>query len=403
MNKRPGFVRMIGSGAPSLLLAVTVWFGLMSPAMFGQPAAEMRIVARDPGGHGLRCGYSGKTILMLSGTPAEMGTAHGLLVGDWIKGLATGAMYLVGAGYSVNKSDWFFERMDEVMQRTAPFTPERFLLECDAMAKACGISTRDARVANFFPEMFHCSGFAVRGTATRDGRVLHARVLDYMRNINLQKYATITLFMPDDHYDWMSLGYAGFIGTVTAMNEKGLAIGEMGGRGEGNWDGIPMNLLLRRIMEEAGTVEEALAIIRSTPLTCEYYYVISDRNRDMVGLKCTPGEVSVLHPGEQNELLPPVPPDTVLISGGNRVKVLSERLTALHGSLDVQSMIETIKRPVAMSSNLHDAVFSPETLEMWCADAGKHTVACDEPYVRVSLEELREFYRAAPAAANPGQ
>ena len=76
----------------------------------------------------------------------------------------------------------------------------------------------------------------------------------------------------------MSLGYAGFIGTVTAMNEKGLAIGEMGGRGEGDWDGMPMSFLLRDVMERADTVEEALAILRAAPRTCEYYYVLSDRS-----------------------------------------------------------------------------------------------------------------------------
>ena len=81
---------------------------------------------------------------------------------------------------------------------------------------------------------------ALRGKATKDGRVLHARVLDYMRDIKLQDAAVVTVFMPEGHNRWMSLGYAGFIGTVTAMNEKGLAIGEMGGRGEGDWDGLPM-------------------------------------------------------------------------------------------------------------------------------------------------------------------
>ncbi|MDW8036908.1 MAG: non-reducing end alpha-L-arabinofuranosidase family hydrolase, partial [Thermoguttaceae bacterium] len=56
-------------------------------------------------------------------------------------------------------------------------------------------------------------------------------------------------------------------------------------------------------------------------------------------------------------------------------------------------MIQIIKRPVAMASNLHNAIFSPETLEMWVADAGRDTPACDEPYVRVCLPELIQWYR----------
>ena len=38
------------------------------------------VVARDPAGHGLFCRCQGKTILMVSGTPAQMGTAQGTLL-----------------------------------------------------------------------------------------------------------------------------------------------------------------------------------------------------------------------------------------------------------------------------------------------------------------------------------
>ena len=370
---------------------------LLAQGLAAQPAKDIRILGRDPQGHGLLCSARGKTVLIVAGTPEEMGQAHGRLLRNWVHGLSRKTGYLVGAGYSITKSDWFFERMDEVMARTKPHTPPRFLREIDAMSKGAGLSTRDGRVANFFPEMFHCSGFAVRDSATKDGMLLHGRVLDYMRDISLQSYACIQLFLPSDpkHNAWMSLGYAGFIGTVTAMNEKGLAVGEMGGKGEGKWDGMPMSLLLRDVMERASTVEEAIKIVQQTPRTCEYYYVVSDKGRDMVGLACTPEKVDVFRPGAQHELLPHIPKDTVMLSGGSRAKLLSERLIKYHGQIDVAKMIEIIKRPVAMKSNLHNAVFRPETLDMWCADAGRKTPACDEPYALVNLTELRRFYEAA--------
>ncbi len=100
----------------------------------------------------------------------------------------------------------------------------------------------------------------------------------------------------------------------------------------------------------------------------------------------------VLGPGQQHPQLPLVPEDTVLISGDDRAKLLSRRIVENYGRIDVPKLIEIIKRPVAMQSNLHDAVFAPETLEMWFADAGRSTPACDEPYARVNLRELMEFY-----------
>ena len=316
------------------------------------------------------------------GFSASRSPTHGALV------------YAVGAADSMTSGTWWFDRSAEIERRVGPHVPARFVAECDAMALAAGVSVRDARAANLFPERFHCSGVALHGKATAHGHILHARVLDYMRDIGLQDYACLTVFIPEKKNAWISAGYAGFLGTVTAMNERGLAVGEMGGRGEGQWDGMPMSFLLRDIMERAATVDEALEILRRTPRTCEYYYVLSDKRRAMAGVYCQPEQMTVLRPGEQHPRLPLVPDDTVLISAGHRAEVLSERIQKDYGRIDAAKLMGIIKRPVAMESNLHDAVFSPETLEFWIADAGRKTPACDEPYAHFSLAKLLEFYRA---------
>lgn len=373
-----------------------------------KPAGPIELLARDPAGHGLLCRMHGKRVLMVAGTPEQMGAAHGHLLKRQAALLVERFVYAVGAGDTLRTGRWFFDSLAEVEQRTGRHVPERYGRECDALADASGLSRRDVRYANLLPERFHCSGVAVRGSATRGGEVLHARVLDYMREINLQSGAVVVLFMPKGRHAWMSLGYAGMVGTVTAMNEKGLAVGEMGGRGEGKWDGMPMCYLLREIMERAATVEEALALLKATPRTCEYYYVFSDRGRNVAAAWCTPEKVEVLRPGEQHPELPEVPADTVFVSGGSRAKKLSERLRRHHGKIDVPTLIGIIKRPVAMSSNLHNAIFAPERLTLWAADAGRRTPACDEPYGAFALPVLRSYFRkhgkptAAPQRADGG-
>lgn len=357
-----------------------------------------QVISIAPDGHGLLARCNGKTILVVSGSPEEMGRAHGLLLANHIRYMVDRVLYGVGAFDSVQSGVWFMEQMEEIHRRTQPFIPDRYFAEIDALAQAAGLSQRDARYANLFPERFHCSGVAVRGKASKDGRVIHARVLDYMRDINLQGCATVQVFMPAGRNAWMSAGYSGLVGTVTAMNEKGVAVGEMGGRGEGDWDGMPMTLLLREIMERAATVREALEILKTTPRTCEYYYVFSDRTGDLAAVRAVPQEVLVLRPGEQHPLLPHVPEDTVFISADERAQVLSQRLQAFYGKIDVPVMIEIIKRPVAMSSNLHNAIMLPETLDMWVADAGRFTPACDEPYIKVNLQEIMNLYRQVIAA-----
>lgn len=353
---------------------------------------KITTIARDPDGHGLLCRTQGKMVLIVSGTPKQMGRAQGTLVRDTVRRMMDRIVYGVGGADTVHSGKWFFDRMAEIRRRTEPHIPPRFIEECNALADASGVSRRDALYGNLFPERFHCSGVAVMGKATVGGRVLHARVLDYMRDIDLQTAALVQVFIPEGYNAWMSLGYGGFVGTVTAMNEKGLAIGEIGGRGEGLWDGLPMSLLLRDVMERADNVEQAVEIIEKTPRTCEYHYVLSDRSGAIRALHCVPEKVTVLGPGEQHPMLPLVPEDSVLISGDSRAKTLSRRIQENYGRIDAAKLIEIIKRPVAMQSNLHNAVFAPETLEMWFADAGRHTPACDEPYAKVNLRELLIFY-----------
>ncbi len=364
---------------------------VLATAATAEPAYE--IVGRDPAGHGLVWQSQGKMLMVVEGTPEQMGAAHGAMLARQARKLAERAVYVVGAADTLASGTWYLDRMEEIQRRTVPHTPPRFLAECDAMSKAAGISTRDGRYANLLPERFHCTGVALRGKATRDGRVLHARVLDYMRDIQLQDAALVGVFLPEGHHAWMTLGYAGFVGTVTAMNEKGLAVGEMGGGGQGHWDGVPMSFLLRDVMERAGNVEEALDILRRSLRTCQYYYVLSDRSGAMAAVEADPEKLTVLRPGDQDPRLPRIPDDVVLISGRDRAEVLCQRIREHYGRIDAAMLTELIKRPVAMSSNLHDAVFSPQTQEMWFADAARGTNACDEPYHHVSLPELVRRYR----------
>jgi hypothetical protein len=370
----------------------------ISLSSFAAELENLVVVKRADNNHGMLCKYENKkNVLFIEGSPEQMGQAHGQLLKSDIKGMEE-SILVAAAGYMFTKDDWFFTRIKEVMRRTTPFIPKRFLTECDAMSKAAGITTESGRHMNYFPEMFHCSGVAVRGSATTKGQVVHARVLDYMKDINLQNYAAVMVFMPEKYNNWASVSYAGFIGTVTAMNEKGLAMGEMGGKGEGKWDGLPMSLMMRRVMEECSTVDEAVKLMKEVPLTCDYYYVLSDKHKNMCGIVAISGSpIVILKPGEQNKLLPPVPEDTVYISGNERAKLLGKRLQENHGKIDAAKMIEIIKRPVAMKSNLHNAVFLPESLTFYFSDASQKKLACNMPYYKLNLKELIDFYKANKA------
>jgi isopenicillin-N N-acyltransferase-like protein len=173
------------------------------------------------------------------------------------------------------------------------------------------------------------------------------------------------------------------------MNAKHVAIGEMGGRGEGNWDGKPMAQLVREVMENADTMEEAVEIMRKSPRTCEYYYVISDgKGRKAVGVKATSKVFEVVEMGAPHpELRHPVK-DTVLVSAGDRYENLVKRVQEGYGTFTAESARALMEPPVCMTSNIHSVLFAPETLDFWVANSDSQNVASKTRYTHYNLREL---------------
>ncbi len=353
----------------------------------GPATGSRRVVARC--GKGRLEIRDGTRVLFLKGTPEEMGRQQGELMKPQVRDLVEKVLYGVGVASSFEKGRWFFDEIEECQARIEPFVNPRHLREMDALAVAAGLHPQEARLANFFPELFHCSGFAVWGQATKDGRLYHGRVLDYLRGVGLEANAVVTVCRPDRGFAWVNVTYAGFIGSVTAMNEKGISLGEMGGKGNGHWDGKPMAQLVRDVMERADSLEAGLDLMRRGPRTCEYFYVLADgRQRRAVGIAATPERFEVVEAGQAHPRLPHAVPDAVLLSAGDRYEKLVARVIHHYGRLDAEGARRLMDRPVAMTSNIHCALFAPETLDFWVANADAKRPAAHTRYTHYNLKEL---------------
>ena len=353
----------------------------------GPATGERRVVATS--GKGRLELHDATRVLFLEGTPEEMGAQHGALLKKEIKDLVNHILYGVGVGSSFAKGRWFFGEIEEAQGRIHPFIDARYLAEMDAIALATGHEKEEIRLSNFFPELFHCSGFALFGDATVGGKMYHGRILDYLRGMGLEQNAVVIVSKPDKGNAWVNVSYAGFIGSVTAMNEKHVAIGEMGGRGEGNWDGKPMAQLVREVMEKANNLDEAVAIMRKGPRTCEYYYVISDaKTKAAAGIAATSTTFEVVKPGEAHPRLPHAIKDAVLMSAGDRYEELAKRVQASHGKFTADNARDLMTRPVCMNSNIHSVLFDPETLDFWVANADSKNPASHTRYTKYNLAEL---------------
>jgi len=362
------------------------------------PARQNRKVS-----HGELRWIDGHRVVLLQGTPDEIGAAHGELLRDEAMRCIDSVLHAFGTVQTVVTGRWFRQELDQAYARLAPHIPEDHKIETRALARSLKLDPALTEAVNVFPELFHCSGFAVFGSATMGGKLYHGRVLDYMTMIGLQDAATTFIIAPAGKIPFANVGYGGFIGSVSGMNAQAISLGEMGGRGEGKWDGVPMATLMRRALEECSTLDQVIDLWKKNPRTCEYYYVFADgKTNRAVGVAAVPESVQFVQPGEAHPLLGDGIPDAVVLSAGDRLKELRRRVTDLHGRIDAETAQGLMCRPVAMTSNLHNVLFVPADRVLYVANADHKHPAADRPYVRLDLNELLHSF-ATEATAVPGR
>jgi isopenicillin-N N-acyltransferase like protein len=345
-----------------------------------------------------RCGQGwletidGYPVLHLKGTPYEMGYQNGALLKESVRANMRNIVAVLNAKAIDVGPLSLSPRLvvDNLVQLQRRFIPARYYEEMKGVADGSDTPLAEIQACNFLPELFHCSGFAVMNSATKDGTLYHGRVLDYKCDWHLQEHAVLIVAEPKNGIPFVNVSYAGFIGCVTGMNARHVSIGEMGGSGQGHWAGMPMALLLREVLSRAGDLEAALAIFRNNPRTCQYFYVIADGNTNRaVGVQATWETLKVVKPGESDPLLPTPVKDCVLLSAGKRYDELVRRVQAAHGKLDAEGARHLMDEGVAMKSNLHDVLFAPASTKFWVANASTDGhPAADQPYHAFQLTEL---------------
>lgn len=351
-----------------------------------------------------RCGkgyleeIDGYLVLHLKGTPYEMGFQHGRLLKDKCQSLVHELFEVQGKKAEVEILGMKLsaeQAINVIFNLQRKFIPEQYIEEMQGLAAGAEIDEKRVFVANSIPELFHCSGFALLNELTEEGTLLHGRVLDYGIDWRLQEHAVLVIAEPEGRIPFVNVTYSGFIGSVTGMNAQQVSIGEMGGKGLGKWAGTPMALLVRRVLEEANTIDEAIAIFRDSPRTCEYYYVIADaKSNNAVGMDGSADRFELIRPGEKHERLPTPVPNTVLLSAGTRYENLCKLVREVKQSeqkFSIERAIRLMDAPVAMKSNLHNVLMAPGLGKLWVANASAdQKPAWTQKYYEFDFRKLLE-------------
>jgi hypothetical protein len=126
-----------------------------------------------------------------------------------------------------------------------------------------------------------CTSALAWGSATADGRLLHARNFDYHGVRCWPATAAVIFFEPDDGQRFVAVTAAGVpTGGITAMNESGLTltVHQHMFTDRAALGGVPVGAVGDRVMRNARNLDEAEEILDAHPPIGCWTYLVADGN-----------------------------------------------------------------------------------------------------------------------------
>ena len=216
--------------------------------------------------------------LYIEGGPVELGVINGVLCKELvqvqeeafveqIKVMIPSESYLKFLKYFIA---WFNKDLDEYIK-------EEYLLEIYGVSGFASedygfIGPKYDRILNYHAahdighalqnmNLVECTAFGVWDGKSADSTLLIGRNFDFYVGDHFATHKIIAFVNPDKGYKFASITWAGMIGVVSGMNEKGLSITLNSAKSDMPFGArTPVSIIAREILQYASTIEEAMAI-----------------------------------------------------------------------------------------------------------------------------------------------
>jgi isopenicillin-N N-acyltransferase-like protein len=116
------------------------------------------------------------------------------------------------------------------------------------------------------------------GAGLEAGNLIIGRTLSLDFGPEFEADRVVSFYYPDGKYPFVSIGWAGLIGVVTGINSRGIFVAANPAHTDDPRESgaIPLPLVLRQVLEQADTIEQAVEIIEATELRTAAVVLIGD-------------------------------------------------------------------------------------------------------------------------------
>ncbi|MBN2311277.1 MAG: hypothetical protein JXR94_20025 [Candidatus Hydrogenedentes bacterium] len=334
-------------------------------------------------------------VVVVSGTPHEMGFAFGRLMKDQVEGML---IPFLAAAKIADEERYGDANLDAAWKAVSPYIHERFIEELRGLGEGSGVGFDNVRRAHMIPVVsdYSCSGAALWGPATRNGTFYQFRNLDYTMNGGLQNFPAVVVYLPEDGIPHVNVTFAGYIGVNTGMNAKGITLTEMGDSPGREYpydlDGAHFTTLFRDLLYDADDLDEAVEMIKSAKRIKKYHYIIGDgaSGRAVKMLAHAPDLVIWKDNDATDEVAPNVKEGVVYNCEG-RDPIGWAHLSKYYGRYDASAVIQLSAAVGGLGGNLLNVVYDGTNLELWVSYAHKRECAYQRAYVHIKMKDYLDM------------
>jgi len=307
---------------------------------------------------------NGYKVLSLDGTPEQMGTACGQLLGPTIRRVIR---QLITEGFGRDPRAYAnIVAGCKVMEK---HQPKAYLTELKALAAAAKVRYRDLLMLQYFGDVrrcitgpgsaLMCTSFAVLPPLTRERACLVGRNLDYFDHGVSEYAAVLAYYRPTGKIPFATVTWAGITNGWTALNAKGIVVSNNTAFGAktNSLKGVATCFLLRQVAEHAATLDQGIDLVKKAKRTCGTNLLIASGNPpDAAVLEFDHAAIRVRRAkggfvGAANSFLQLYRPEVKEIEYDGRV-ALAE---AFKGKVDIRCNIAGADFVPIHSMNLHSA------------------------------------------------
>jgi len=251
-------------------------------------------------------------------------------------------------------------------------------IELESLSRMLGLPISDTALCNFYYDaikvVLGCTAFAVDSP----GGPLHARNLDWWTtSAILSRYTTICNFVGGAAGEFTTVGWPGFIGAFSGIAPGRFAVTLNAVLSlEPAVPATPVVLVLRGVLEEARSYDEALSVLSAAPLPSDSLLLLSGtRSGEHAVIERTPSRSAVRrgHQGftcvtndyRQLQINADSPRSEILASSCRRLERIETLLSAASPHTHEACFRYLSDPAVRMQITAQQMVFQPATGQYW--------------------------------------